>query len=221
MPEIDFLSKVHRRTKRDYLHRVLKVNRAECARIMKRWDFDYWDGSRDTGFGGYVYDGRWRAVAEEMVKHYDLRSGMRILDVGCGRAHLLYEFTQVVPGIQVAGIDISGYGIETAKEEVRPYLKVGHANSLPWPDDHFDFVLSLNVLHNMEVFDLYSALKEMQRVGKSEKKYIVVESWRSEEEKANMLYWAIPCESFYSPQSWKWMFDHAGYVGDYSYITFE
>lgn len=221
MPEIDFLSKLHRGTKRDYLHRVLNVNRAECARIMKRWDFDYWDGSRDTGFGGYVYDGRWRAVAEDMVKHYDLRPGMRILDVGCGRAHLLYEFTQVVPGIEVAGIDISGYGIETAKEEVRPFLQVGHANSLPWPDGHFDFVLSLNVLHNLEVFDLYSALQEMQRVGKTEKKYIVVESWRSEEEKANMVYWAIPCECFYSPQAWKWMFDHAGYKGDYSYITFE
>ena len=221
MPEINFLEKVHTSTKRDYLHRVLNVNRAECARIMKRWDKDYWDGSRDTGFGGYVYDGRWRPVAEEMARHYKLKSGMRILDIGCGRAHLLYEFTQVVPGIEVAGIDISRYGVATAKEEVRPFLKVGHCNHLPWPDKHFDFVISLNVFHNLQAFDLFKALREMERVGKSEKKYMVVESWRSEEEKANMLYWTISCESFHAPEAWRWFFEHAGYRGDYGFIYFE
>lgn len=220
MSAIQFLDRVHSKTPRDYLHRVVNVDRAECARIMKRWDREYWDGSRDTGYGGYGYDGRWRPVAEEMAAHYGLQSGMRFLDVGCGRAHLLYEFTQVVPGIEVAGIDISRYGIETAKEEVRPFLKIGSCTRLPWPDGHFDFVLSLNLLHNLQVFDLYAAIQEIERVGKSNKKYVVIESWRSEEEKANMLYWAIPCESFYSPEGWAWFLEHAGYRGDHGFIFF-
>lgn len=221
MREINFIGKTHQRTKRNYLHRVLNIDRAESARIMKRWDRDYWDGSRDTGFGGYVYDGRWRPVAEEMARHYGLKPTMRILDVGCGRAHLLYEFTQVVPGIEVAGIDISGYGVETAKEEIRPFLRVGNCNSLPWPDNHFDFVFSLNVFHNLKIFDLWASLTEMQRVGRDSGKYICVESWRTEEEKANMLYWTISCESFYSPDAWLWLFEKTGYVGDYGFIYFE
>jgi protein-L-isoaspartate(D-aspartate) O-methyltransferase len=49
---------------------------------------------------------------------------MRVLDVGCGKAHLLYEFTQVVPGLEVAGVDISAYDIANAKPEVKPFLKV-------------------------------------------------------------------------------------------------
>ena len=188
---------------------------------MKKWDRDYWDGSRDTGYGGYSYDGRWRAVAQEMASYYGIKSGDRILDIGCGRAHLLYEFTQVVPGVEIFGIDVSQYGVETAKEEIRSNLTVGDCTDLPWPDRYFDFVLSLNLFHNLELFDLWGAITEMERVGKNEKKYLVVESWRSEEEKANMLYWAIPCESFYSPAAWEWFFEKVGYRGDHGYIFFE
>src|SRR5437016_5945277 len=122
MAYIDFLTTIHKSTKRDYLARVNEFPKAEAAKIAKRFDKDYWDGDRKVGYGGMKYDGRWLPVAEAMAKHYGLKAGDKILDVGCGKGFLLYEFTRAVPGIVVTGIDISKYAIENAKEEVRPFV---------------------------------------------------------------------------------------------------
>ncbi|MBM4442380.1 MAG: class I SAM-dependent methyltransferase [Candidatus Rokubacteria bacterium] len=220
MAYIDFIGKLHTSTKRNYVQRVVDYDKAECAEVATQWGKDYWDGDRRYGYGGMRYDGRWRPVAEEIAKHYGLKAGDRILDVGCGKAYLLYEFTQAVPGVEVAGIDISEYGIQDAKPEVRPFLKVGNAVELPWPDKHFDFVISLNTLHNLYNYDLRRALREIQRVGK-DKKYVVVESYRNEREKANLLYWQLTCRSFYTPKEWQWFMDESGYTGDLGCIYFE
>ena len=220
MAYIDFLSALHKRTKRDYLGRVNEFSKAEAAKVAKKFGAEYWDGDRKFGYGGYKYDGRWYTVADAMAKHYGLKAGDRILDVGCGKAFLLYEFTQAVPGVEVRGVDISPYAVEHAKEEVRPFLEVGHANQLPFEDHSFDLVISINTLHNLYCFDLDKALREIERVGK-EHKYMVVESYRNEEEKANLLYWQLTCESFCTPSEWQWWFDRCGYTGDYSFIYFE
>jgi protein-L-isoaspartate(D-aspartate) O-methyltransferase len=220
MPYIDFISPLHKKTKRDYLARVNEFPKAEAAKLAKQWGYDYWDGDRKTGYGGMRYDGRWRAVAELMVKHYGIKPGDKILDVGCGKGFLLYDLTQAVPGVQIRGLDISKYGIENAKEEVRPFLDEGHASKLPYPDASFDLVISINTLHNLYCFELDSALREIQRVGRKNR-YICVESYRNEEEKVNLLYWQLTCESFYTPEEWQWWFEKTGYTGDHSFIYFE
>jgi len=220
MAYVDFINKVHRSTKRDYLKRVTEHDKAVCAELACRFDKDYWDGERHTGYGGYRYDGRWRSVAEDMVRHYGLKPGMRVLDVGCGKGFLLYEFTQVVPGIEVAGIDVSRYGIDHAKEEVRPFLRVAGADRLPFPDKSFDFVVSLNTLHNLYVHELSAAVREIERVGRGAK-HIVIEAYRNEREKVNLMYWQLTCRAFHTPEEWEWIFRQAGYTGDYSYIVFE
>jgi protein-L-isoaspartate(D-aspartate) O-methyltransferase len=220
MPEIDFVSAIHKKTKRDYLARVNEFPKAEAAKIAKKFDKDYWDGDRKLGYGGMRYDGRWRVVAEAMAKHYGIKRGDRILDVGCGKGFLLYDFTQVVPGVEVHGLDISAYAIENAKEEVRLFLQAGHANQLPFEDASFDLVISITTLHNLYCYDLEKALKEIQRVGRKNR-YVCVESYRTEEEKTNLLYWQLTCESFYTPKEWNWWFNHCAYTGDFSFIFFE
>jgi SAM-dependent methyltransferase len=220
MPEIDFLSVLHKSTKRDYLARVNEFPKAEAAKVAKKFDAEYWDGDRKFGYGGFKYDGRYRQVAEAMAKHYGLKPGDSILDVGCGKAFLLYEFTQVVPGVKVRGIDISRYGIENAKPEVRPFLQVGNATELPFPDHSFDLVISITTFHNLYCYELDKAVREIERVGKKNK-YIVVESYRNEEEKANLLYWQLTCEMFCTPREWEWWYERCGYTGDYSFIYFE
>ncbi|MEK9754779.1 MAG: class I SAM-dependent methyltransferase [Rhodospirillaceae bacterium] len=220
MARLDFISKLHTRTKRDYVARVVEHDKAECAAKAKEWGFDYWDGERQFGYGGMRYDGRWLPVAEEMAAHYGLKAGDRILDIGCGKGFLLYEFTRAVPGIEVAGFDISQYGIDNAKEEVRAFLHQGDCVELPFEDGAFDFVYSINTFHNLYNFELLAALKEMQRVGR-DKRYICVESYRDEREKANLLYWQLTCETFYTPEEWQWFYDLAGYDGDVDFIFFE
>jgi protein-L-isoaspartate(D-aspartate) O-methyltransferase len=220
MAYVEFIEQVHRSTPRDYLARVLAGNKAEFATIAKRFDFDYWDGSRNTGYGGHHYDGRWLPVARRMAERYQLKAGDRILDVGCGKGFLLYEFTRAVPGIEIAGLDISRYALEHAKEEVRAALIEGSAVSLPYPDQSFDLVLSINTLHNLQLPELELALREIERVGRRAK-YILMDGYRTEQEKVNLLYWQLTCECFFTPREWEWIFAKTGYTGDFACITFE
>jgi protein-L-isoaspartate(D-aspartate) O-methyltransferase len=223
MAYVDFLSAVHKSTQRDYLGRVNdpEYPKAKAADLAKKWGYDYWDGDRRINYGGYRYmPGRWEKVARAMVDHYGIKPGDKILDVGCGKGFLLYDFTLVVPGVEVFGIDISDYAIEHAKDEVKDHLRVGNATSLPFAEGQFDLVYSLNTLHNLHNYDLDPSLREIERVGKRNK-YVCVESYRNEIEKTNLLYWQVTCEAFCTPQEWEWWFKQTGYSGDHSFIYFE
>lgn len=223
MAYIDFMSVIHKSTQRDYLARVNDPDfpKAKAAELAKKWGYEYWDGDRRINYGGYRYiEGRWEKVARAMADFYGLKAGDRILDVGCGKGFLLYDFTKVVPGIEVYGLDVSEYAIANSKEEIRHRLVAGNAIDLKFPNEHFDLVYSLNTLHNLHNYDLEKALKEIQRVGKRNK-YICVESYRTEAEKANLLYWQVTCESFCTPEEWEWWFRLTGYSGDHSFIFFE
>jgi len=220
MAYLEFLDQVHRSTKRDYLSRVMAGDKAEFARLARKFDVDYWDGSRNTGYGGYHYDGRWLPVAKRMAAHYGVKAGDRVLDVGCGKGFLLHEFTQAVPGVQVSGLDISRYALAHAKPEVASFLTQGDAASLPFPDKSFDLVVSINTLHNLQLPELESALREIERVGRRHK-YVLMDSYRTEEEKVNLTYWQLTCECFFTPKEWEWVFEKAGYSGDYGCIFFD
>jgi SAM-dependent methyltransferase len=220
MSYVDFMSALHKRTKRDYLARVNEFPKAEAAKVARQFGRDYWDGDRRFGYGGMRYDGRWRPVAEAMIRHYGLKPGDRVLDIGCGKGFLLYDIAMAAPGVEVQGIDISRYAIENCKEEIRDKLRVGNATSLPYPDQSFDLVISINTLHNLYCFDLEKALREMRRVGRRHR-YLCVESYRNEEEKVNLLYWQLTCECFFTPEEWEWWFRLCGYEGDHSFIFFE
>jgi len=224
MSYIDFMSPLHKSTNRDYLGRVndLEFPKAKAAALAKNWGFDYWDGDRRINYGGYKYiEGRWEKVARLMAQHYNIKPGDKVLDIGCGKGFLLYDFTKVIPGIQVHGIDISDYAIANSKDEIRNNLITGNCTKLPYDDNYFDFVFSINTFHNLFNSDLEHALSEMNRVSKSNNQYICVESYRNEEEKANLLYWQVTCEQFCSPEDWEWWWRKCSYRGDYSFIFFE
>jgi len=216
------MSPLHKATQRDYLARVNdpEFPKAKAAELAKQWGYDYWDGDRRINYGGYKYmPGRWAPVAKLMIEHYGLKPGSRVLDIGCGKGFQIFELTQVLPGLEVRGIDVSSYAIEHAHPDVKHVLDHGSAAKLPYADKSFDLVFSINTLHNLHNRDLDSAVREMERVGK--KKYLCVESYRNEIEKVNLLYWQVTCEQFNSPADWEWWFKQSGYTGDHSFIYFE
>ena len=223
MALVDFMSILHNSTKRDYLARVNdpEYPKPKAARLAKQWGCDYWDGDRRINYGGYRYlEGRWEKTARAMINHYELPDNPRILDIGCGKGFLLFDFLKVLPGAEVHGLDISSYAIEQSKEEIRDCLVLGNATELPWSDGYFDLVISINTLHNLHNYELDKALREMERVGKGNK-YLCVEAYRTEEEKVNLLYWQVTCEMFCTPEEWHWWFEQTGYTGDHSFIYFE
>ena len=193
----------------------------ECMTISKKYGHDYWDGDRKFGYGGYKYiPGRWEQVAKKFIKKYKLNNQSNILDLGCGKGFLLFEIKKILPKIQITGIDISKYGLKNSKKEISQFLfKADLRKKLKFKSKEFDFVFSINTLHNLEINHLIQAIKEMERVGK--KHFICSESYRNERELFNLQCWALTCESFFSKKEWVWLLKNNGYTGDYEFIYFE
>lgn len=216
---LNIVTPLHKKTKRDYVGRMTD-NKIECMKVAKKYGQEYWDGDRRYGYGGYKYDGRWEAVARKLIETYRLPDDAKILDVGCGKGFLLYEFKKLLPNCSITGFDISEYGLKNAKEDIKEHLFPYKAQDVyPFGNNTFDLVISITTLHNLHLFELKTAVKEIERVGKN--KYIVVEGYRNEDELFNLECWALTCESFFKPQEWIWLFNEFGYTGDYEFIYFD
>jgi len=216
---LEVITPLHKKTPRDYLGRMAD-DKIECMKVAKQYGREYWDGQRKYGYGGYRYDGRQEAVAKQLIEIYGLNDNSAILDVGCGKGYLFYEFKKLLPGCKIKGIDASEYAIENAKPEVRPYLSLRRAQDTGcFKDKEFDLVVSITTLHNLAVRDLKTALQGIERIGRD--KYIAVESFRNEAELFNLECWALTCQAFFSAQDWIWLFKEFNYTGDYEFIYFE
>lgn len=216
---LNIITPLHKKAARNYVERMVN-DKVRCADVARRYEFDYWDGDRKYGYGGYHYDGRWASVAKTLVDHYKLPRNASILDVGCGKGFLLHEFKKILPDAKIAGIDISEHALKNAKDEVQPFLrKIRAQDTYPFLDKEFDLVFSNTTLHNLYIFELKRALKEIERVGKN--KFVCVESYRNTHELFNLQCWALTCETFFTPQEWTWYFEECGYTGDYEFIYFE
>ena len=158
-------------------------------------------------------------VAKELISIYNLKSGSKVLDIGCGKGYLLYEMKLLIPDLEITGVDSSDYGLENAKDEIRPFIYKHKAEvKLLYEDKEFDLVISLGTFHNLRLLELKIALSEMERVGK--KGYLMLESYRNEEELFNLQCWALTAESFFNKDEWIWLYKHFGYTGDYEFIYF-
>ena len=218
MAEVDLLRSLPS-VKRNIQKRADAKDPAVVA-IAKQYGEMYWDGPREYGYGGYRYDGRWRPVARDMIQHYGLKPGMRVLDVGCGKGFLLYEMLQIEPGLKITGFDISKHGLANAHPDVKDKLfRYRAQDAYPFGDKSFDLVISLGCFHNLRIFELKTALGEVQRVGKQG--YVMLESYRNELEQFNLQCWALTAESFFDTAEWIWLYNHFGYTGDYEFIYFE
>lgn len=218
--ELQIVTTLHQSTKRNYLGRM-NDSKVEAMIIAKKYGPEYWDGDRKYGYGGYKYiPGRWEPVARKLIEIYQLKSGSKILDVGCGKGFLLYEMQLIEPGLELYGFDISQYGLDHSPPELKADMFIHSAQTkFPFEDKFFDLVISLGTLHNLHIYELETALSEVQRVGNNG--YIMVESFRNEFEMFNLECWALTAETIKDVDEWKWIFKHFGYTGDYEFIFFE
>jgi SAM-dependent methyltransferase len=202
------------KTKRDVAERGT-AKTEEDRRIAREFGKEFFDGERRHGYGGFSYQPRfWQPVIPAFQKAYALCARSKILDVGCAKGFMLHDFRQLIPGIEVQGIDVSHYAITHSQEEVKPFLQVADARSLPYADRSFDLVISINTVHNLAKEELVQALREIERVGKGSS-FITVDAYRTEAEKELMFAWNLTAKTILHVEQWKALFAQAGYTGDY------
>jgi SAM-dependent methyltransferase len=211
--EIDILVDYPKAT-RDLSAR-LESKSEESRSIGRRFGFDYFDGDRNHGYGGFSYHPRfWQPVIPSIIENYQLDNSSSVLDVGCAKGFFLYDLKQTLPEVSINGVDISKYAIENAKREVRECLQVASATRLPFRDNSFDFVISINTVHNLNREDCAVSLQEIERVTRGDS-FITVDAYRNEEEKARMEAWNLTALTMMSVDEWKSFFLEVGYTGDF------
>jgi len=211
--EIDILIN-YPKVKRD-LNARLESKSEESRNVGRKFGFDYFDGDRNHGYGGFSYNPKfWQPVIPTIVENYKISNSSNVLDVGCAKGFFLYDLKLAFPGINITGVDISDYAVENSIPEIKPYLQVCNATKLPFEDDCFDFVISINTIHNLNLQDCATALQEIERVTKGNS-FITVDAYRNDEEKARMQAWNLTALTMMSVDEWKEFFLEVGYTGDY------
>lgn len=201
------------KTKRDITQRGASKTEEDRA-IARRFGKEFFDGERKTGYGGFSYHPRfWQPVIPTFQKHYNLDAKSRVLDVGCAKGFMLHDFQELIPGIEVQGVDISEYAIENGYPSVCSFLQVADAKKLPFEDKRFDVAISINTLHNLEGQELVQGLLELQRVSKHA--FLTVDAYRTQEEKELMEAWNLTAKTILHVDEWKRLFKEVGYTGDY------
>lgn len=212
MKEVNLL-KALPQAKRNVQARMLAKD-MDVIRISKQFGDMYFDGPREYGYGGYRYDGRWIPVARDIIEYFDLKPGDKVLDVGCAKGFLVKDLLQACPGLEVFGLDISEYALKHCEPEVVGRLHLGTAIHLPFPDNSFDAVISLNTIHNLNKSNAILAISEIERVSKG-KSFIQVDSYKTQEQKKIFEDWVLTAEYHDFPEEWINVFKQAGYTGDY------
>ncbi|WP_202980711.1 class I SAM-dependent methyltransferase [Alteromonas sp. RKMC-009] len=213
MMEIDLL-KNYPRTKRDTKARV-EAKTEEVRRIARQFGEAFFDGDRQYGYGGFHYSARfWQPVIPDFQAHFQLTAQSKVLDVGCAKGFMLHDMQELIPGIDVNGVDVSDYAIANAYPTVKHKLQQANAMALPFEDNTFDAVISVNTVHNLEQDDCAIALQEIMRVSKGNA-FITVDAYRDDEEKERMYEWNLTAKTIMHVDEWKAFFRDVGYTGDY------
>jgi SAM-dependent methyltransferase len=215
--EINLLAR-YPRAKRNLIAR--KSGQAENRRIASRFDYEYFDGTREQGYGGYHYDGRWIPIARDIAAHFGLKAGDRVLDIGCAKGFLMRDLMEIVPGLEAWGLEISQYAIANCHPDSRGRIACGTAQRLPFADGTFAAALSINVIHNLARSACIEAVQEMERVAPG-RGYIQVDAYRNDAEREVFLDWVLTAETFGKPDMWRDLFRSAGYTGDYYWTILE
>jgi SAM-dependent methyltransferase len=217
MAEVDLLRRLPRHQRKLAAPRAKDpANRAAALKFGE----EYFDGRREQGYGGYRYDGRWLPIARDIVAHFGLRAGHRVLDVGCAKGFLVKDLMLVCPGLQVYGLDISHYALTRAEPEAAGRLVLGTADALPFRSETFDAVLCINVVHNLEQARCIAAVREIERLAPG-RGYVRVDAYRTEAERQIFLDWVLTAVTVFTPERWRALLVDAGYTGDYSWTILD
>lgn len=218
MAEVNLLARLPR-TKRNIQKRS-EAQTPENIAVARQYGREYFDGPREVGYGGYRYDGRWVPIAEDIVRHFGLEPGDRVLDVGCAKGFLVKDLMKACPGLEAFGVDVSRYALMNCEKEVVGRLHLGSADDLPFPDNSFSAVISINTIHNLARPDAIRAVHEVERLAPG-RGFIQVDSYRTVAERELFMSWVLTAKFHDYPDGWLKLFAEAGYTGDWYWTIVE
>mgnify|MGYP000297683668 FL=1 len=172
------------------------------------------------GYGGYNYNKKYfRKVTKEIIRYYKLNNNSKILDIGCAKGFMMYEFRYFLPKAEIWGLDISRYCKLKAMTSEKKFIKIGSCQKLPFKKDYFDFVISISTIHNLNEKKILLALTELERVKKG-KSFIRVKGYKSLKEKKFIDQWNLVAKSNLSIKKWLTIFKKCKYNGDYEFTNY-
>ena len=211
--EIDLL-KNYPKTKRNVQERGVDKTEENRA-IARQFGKDFFDGDRKHGYGGFNYHPKfWQPVIPTLQGHFNLSAKSSVLDVGCGKGFMMHDLSMLIPELEILGIDISSYAKDHAIDSMKDNITVGNANNLPYPDNYFDLVISINCLHNLPLIDCKEAFREINRVTNKDA-FVMNDAWKDASGEEAMLKWNLTALTYMSTSEWKELFKEVSYSGDY------
>ncbi len=216
MAEINLMDR-YPRSKRPVEERAALITE-EHREVARQFGKEFFDGDRMFGYGGYNYHPRfWQDTVRRFRDHYNLAANASVLDVGCAKGFMLHDFKEIMPEVSVSGIEISQYALDNCVESVKPFLRQGNAKELPYEDNSFDMVISINTVHNLALEDCKQALREIERVSRGNS-FIMVDAWHDDREKEVILKWILTGLTIMHADEWKQLFQEVGFTGDYTWF---
>ncbi len=201
-----FVSEGHRTIE----HRIISTQR----------DQNFFDGDRNFGYGGFKYDGRWKKIAEKIIKRYNLNKDSKILQINCEKGFFIYDFVSLIPEINIYGLETSKYAYDNSMNaEIKK--KIQHVNDyrkLNFDDNFFDFILCIGAVYTLNLADIITFLKEIVRIGKKDS-FINLASYESENDYWLMRDWSLLGTTILKKKDWKKILEYTKYKGDYSFTN--
>lgn len=200
--------------------RVVGENYRTIENRLSAWrlDHEYYDGRRENGYGGFVYDGRWAAMLPALVRRYGITASSRVLEVGCKKGFFLHDLKEALPGITVRGIENHPYPLAHCMDSVKGELSLAAYEHLPFDDNSFDFVMAYAAIYMLNLGGVVQALREIERVSKG-KSYVTLGAYKTMADRERLAQWTLIGTTILREDEWLQVFATAGYSGDYYFTT--
>lgn len=214
---LDLMRRYPRPDRSSLLSQRVEVDSAS-RNLAKQFDYEYFDGPRSLGLGGFNYiPGYWTPCVEDIISHYKLTNSSSVLDVGCAKGFTMFELACQLPGVRIKGLEISQYCINNALPIVAPHISHGCCSNLPFDSNTFDLALSIATIHNLDINGVKRSLRELMRVSKHS--FVKVNGYTNESERLALHQWNLVADTILHVDEWQKLFDEVGYDRDWEFFT--
>lgn len=217
MIEIDFFGSSQPRSiyERVKKIKIFEENKAQNDDFVN-YGYDYFDNpDYGVGYGGYQYDGRYKDSVDKMISHYALAPHSSVLELGCAKGFILTEFHK--RNMNVSGVDLSEYAVQNAHPDVKQFINQGSCEALGFETDSFDLVYSKEMLPHLSVDQLVPAIKEAQRVCKTNNIFFEIQVGNDSKAQQLVKAWDETHQTSESADWWREKLSSLGFEGQVNF----